>query len=213
MPEIIPDLNTPIRSYRAITGRVLAVQLTPDNLVEVADWISDNGVKCDQWAGHLAFPAPWAALQAGQLQHAEPGDWVLATGGGSGFWVEEDAAFVGLWKVVEHEEPPPAPAEDLPPGEFARIELPGRREHTGWITEETRFGVQMAVVRNWDGVVLAEVAMGPGCQKVNLATPLRRPEPARARFALPSSRDPREEDDPYGCEDDDTGYDSAGVTG
>lgn len=64
----------------------------------------------------------------------------------------------------------------LPEGEFGRVDLPGYRNHTGWVTEETRFGVQVAMVRDWDGHVLAEVAMGPGCQFVHLPTPLKRPE-------------------------------------
>jgi hypothetical protein len=35
----------------------------------------------------------------------------------------------------------------------------------------------MAVVRDWDGAVVAEVAPGPLCQFVHLPTPLKRPEP------------------------------------
>jgi hypothetical protein len=65
----------------------------------------------------------------------------------------------------------------LPPGQFGRIELPGYRNHTGWITEETRFGVQLAVIRDWDGHEVAAVAVGPLCQVVYLPTPLRRPDP------------------------------------
>lgn len=65
----------------------------------------------------------------------------------------------------------------LPEGIYGRIELPGYRNHTGWVTEETRFGVQMAVVRDWDGRVVAEVAPGPLCQFVHLPTPLKRPDP------------------------------------
>lgn len=82
-------------------------------------------------------------------------------------------------------QPVAAPAEPpLPPGQFARVELPGYRNHTGWVTEETRFGAQTAVVRDWDGREIAAVALGPGCQVLFLPTPLRRPEPELA--ALPA---------------------------
>lgn len=72
----------------------------------------------------------------------------------------------------------------LPPGRWGRVELPGYRQHTGWITEETRFGVQMAIVRDFDGIEEAAVAVGPGSQVVFLPTPLRRPEAALT--ALPA---------------------------
>ena len=64
------------------------------------------------------------------------------------------------------------------------MELPGYRNHTGWISEETRFGVPMAVVRGWDGEEVAQVAPGPGCQVVLLPTPLKRPDPATEPAAL-----------------------------
>ena len=72
------------------------------------------------------------------------------------------------------------PESPLPEGVFARIELPGYRQHTGWITEETRFGQQMAVVRDWDGREVAIAVLGPGCQVVILPTPRKRPEPPKA---------------------------------
>jgi hypothetical protein len=187
---VIPDLNLPIHAYRAAIPSVLAVQLTDDNLVEVADWISDNGVHCDQHGGHISFPAPSGPVG----ETAVPGDWVL-TVDGSAFWAMEDSEFGRDWKPVEDEEPPPSPAEDLPPGVYARIELPGYRNHTGWLTEETRYGVQMAVIRDWDGLEIAEVAIGPGCQIIRLATPLKRPEPPPQRLAIPSSRDPWDSDE------------------
>lgn len=82
--------------------------------------------------------------------------------------------------------PEPEPeADPRPPGIWGRVELPGRRDHTGWITEETRFGAQVAVVRDWDGHEVAWVAIGPGCQVLPLPTPLKRPEPAKA---LPAGR-------------------------
>lgn len=63
----------------------------------------------------------------------------------------------------------------LPEGQFGRIELPGYRQHTGFVTEESRFGVQVATVRDWDGQVIAEVMPGPGSQFVHLPAPLKRP--------------------------------------
>lgn len=68
--------------------------------------------------------------------------------------------------------------EPLPDGIFGRIELPGYRNHTGWITDELRFGQQVAVVRDWDRCEVAMVVLGPGCQIVALPTPLKRPDPA-----------------------------------
>ena len=58
---------------------------------------------------------------------------------------------------------------------YGRIEMPGYRHHTGWITEQTIFGQPAAVVRDWDGNQLAAVFPGPGCQLVCVPTPLRRP--------------------------------------
>jgi hypothetical protein len=68
----------------------------------------------------------------------------------------------------------------LPEGIFARVELPGYRQHTGWVTEETQFGTVMAVIRDWDHRVIAAAALGPGCQVVHLPTPRKRPEPPQA---------------------------------
>jgi hypothetical protein len=93
------------------------------------------------------------------------------------------------------------PELSLPEGIFGRVELPGRREHTGWVTEETRFGAQVAVIRDWDGNVKAEVFGGPGCQFVHLPTPLRRPEPARALGVAVDGWDSAE-DSAYGEDDE-----------
>lgn len=87
-----------------------------------------------------------------------------------------------------------APEDALPAGQFGRIEIPGYREHTGFITEETRFGVQMAVVRGFDGLVVAEIAIGPGTRLVHLPTPLKRPDPADL-LALTAGGDPDRDDD------------------
>ena len=99
--------------------------------------------------------------------------------------------------------PGPA-AEERPPGIWARVELPGWRNHTGWITEEMRFGTAAAVVRDWDGREVAVVYPGPACQVLPLPTPLKRPEPQTAL----SGPGPRPafadvDDDPWAGQDDD----------
>lgn len=83
----------------------------------------------------------------------------------------KDAGLEAAEAAEAVQEPP------LPPGRWGRIEIPGFRQHTGWITEETRFGVQMAIVRDFSGIEEAAVAVGPGSRVVFLPTPLRRPEP------------------------------------
>lgn len=99
-----------------------------------------------------------------------------------------------------------AEPEPLPDGVFGRIELPGWRNHTGWITDETRFGIQMAVVRDRAGIVLAEVAVGPGCQLVRLAPPL---QVAAPQAALPPGAGSSDGADPDDDEDDDDGFGEA----
>jgi transcriptional regulator with XRE-family HTH domain len=71
----------------------------------------------------------------------------------------------------------PGAEPQLPDGRWGRIEMPGYRQHTGWIADEPRFGQQAAVVRDWDGRVVAEVFLGPACRVVYLPTPLNRPGP------------------------------------
>ena len=84
---------------------------------------------------------------------------------------------------AEHCEPPaPDPG---PPGRYGRIEIPGYRENEGWISEETRFGLQVAVVRDREGTETAAIGMGPLCRIVWLPAPALRPAP---RLALPSGR-------------------------
>jgi hypothetical protein len=76
--------------------------------------------------------------------------------------------------------PEPAGEPPLPDGFYGRVEIPGMRNHTGWVTEETRFGQQLAVVRDWNGAVVAEMGIGPACRVLHLPTPLKRPGPAAA---------------------------------
>lgn len=80
-----------------------------------------------------------------------------------------------------------------PDGFWGRAEIPGMRNHTGWITEETRFGTQLAVVRDWDGRVIAEMGIGPACRVLHLPTPLKRPEPPKAITTWDGERDDDED--------------------
>lgn len=66
----------------------------------------------------------------------------------------------------------------------------------GWVTAGLAFGAEAAVVRNWDGVILAEVVLGPGCRVVRLPTPLKRPDPLKAITSGDFSDE--YEDDPLG---------------
>ena len=75
----------------------------------------------------------------------------------------------------------------LPGGEYARVEIMGHDEHTGWVTESTRAGQPVMVVRDWDGFVIAEVPGHSLYRFVPLATPLKRPDAAaETRRALPA---------------------------
>ena len=88
-------------------------------------------------------------------------------------------------------EPPPVP---LPDGRFGRIEIPGYRENEGWITEETRFGLQVAVVRDRAGVETAAIGIGPLCRVVWLPVPVLDCEP---QAALTAGDDPDDDDGEY----------------
>ena len=84
---------------------------------------------------------------------------------------------------VGHAEAAAEPEADArPDGFWGRVEIAGYRDATGWVTDEPRFGLQMAVVRDWDGRVIDEFAMGPNSRIEHLPTPLKRPGP---RAALP----------------------------
>jgi hypothetical protein len=88
---------------------------------------------------------------------------------------------------------PPMP--QLPAGEYARVEIMGHDDHTGWVSDGERAGVKVLVVRDWDGHTIAEVPGQSLYRFVPLPTPLRRPSSDRPRLALPPSRDPWDEHD------------------
>jgi hypothetical protein len=75
------------------------------------------------------------------------------------------------------------PEPPLPDGEFGHVELPGFVQHTGWVTEGTRAGCPVLVIRDWDGRKIAEVVPQAMRQFIALPTPLKRPE---SQAALPA---------------------------
>jgi hypothetical protein len=77
-------------------------------------------------------------------------------------------------------EPEATPEPPLPDGEYARVEILGHDHHTGWVTESTRAGQPVMVVRDWNGLVIAEVPGHSLYRFVPLATLLKRPEPQAA---------------------------------
>jgi len=96
------------------------------------------------------------------------------------------------------------PAAPEPPGRYGRVEIPGYRENEGWISEETRFGLPVAVIRDRDGTETAAVAIGPLSRIVWLPVPGLRPEP---RLALPAGDsvwdgDGDDDDEPLRWRDD-----------
>jgi hypothetical protein len=156
-----------------------AVRWTGTNTAEITRWLTDAGA-----FDRLSLSTTTADLVIHTLEgdmRADVGDYVIRGVKGE-FYPCKPGIFAETYEPVA-EPPPDEPL--LPEGEFGRIELPGYRQHTGWVTEETRFGAQVAVVRDWRGLVLAEVVIGPGSQFVHLPTPLRRPEaPEQAAIAV-----------------------------
>jgi hypothetical protein len=54
---------------------------------------------------------------------------------------------------IEGEMPAPEP-DPMPDGIWGRVELPGRREHTGWITGGSVWGAEGLIVRDWNGGIM-----------------------------------------------------------
>lgn len=107
----------------------------------------------------------------------EPPDWTRRIKE----WREEYHAFL---KGVDANIAQPDPEPPLPDGEYARVEIKGHDDVTGWVTDGTRGGTPVMVVRDWDGRVLSEVPGHSLHQFVPLATPLKRPGPASVPRAL-----------------------------
>lgn len=118
------------------------------------------------------------------------------------FTPEAFAAWCRVRAALGCDERPAAESEDgepLPEGEYARVEILGHDSHTGWVTDSTRAGAPVMVIRDWDGHVIAEIPGTSLYRYVPLATPLKRPV---TRAMLPPSRggfDPEHEfaDDYY----------------
>ena len=102
-----------------------------------------------------------------------------------------ERTLAALRDAPELSEPEPDP---LPSGRYGRVEIPGYRENEGWISEETRFGLQVAVVRDREGVETAAIGIGPLCRVVWLPVPEARPEPRLALTAGAQDRDEYEDD-------------------
>jgi hypothetical protein len=144
----------------------------------------------------------WVAKSAA-VCHVADGDWVALEPDGTGVYpLTEADREAGYEPVTE-----PSSADDepsLPEGIYGRVEFPGMRGDTGWITEGTRGGQCVLVVRDWDGCPLGEYILGPACRLVHLPTPLRRPE-KQERAAITGSADPwgHYADDEEDVDDDD----------
>jgi hypothetical protein len=188
----VPTTSPAATRWRTIPVEVDAIQWTGDNYREVAGLLERAGVYSvastslanDELAIHLPDGDIYVPL----------GDWIVCSGDGQ-LRLVPDAEFGKSFEPA-----PPTPDPDLPPGVYARIELPGYRSHTGWIVEESWFGTQMAVVRNRAGKVIASVAPGPGCQIVHLATSLKEPDSSEplAITAGPARDWDADYDDPEG---------------
>lgn len=97
---------------------------------------------------------------------------------------------------ARYETPESAPdPEPAPPGRYGRVEIPGYRENEGWISEETRFGLPVAVVRDREGCETAAIGIGPLCRVVWLPVPGLEPEPRLALTAGESGWDDDLDDD------------------
>lgn len=145
-------------------------------------------------------PAPEPAAAEDSALPSEPvmdlleAAWGIIANAGAGDWDSQPQAWreaAERWRDRYHaavrafcgQLPAEEPDPPLPDGIFGRLELPGFRHYTGWITDEMRYGQQMAVVRDWDGHVITVASVGPNSQVVHLPTPLKRPEPQRALSA------------------------------
>jgi hypothetical protein len=106
---------------------------------------------------------------------------VLARAGTGNWDPETDPEFAAVWgRLTEAKDAPAEAGLPLPDGEFGHVELPGFVQHTGWVTEGTRAGCPVLVIRDWDGRKIAEVVPQAMRQFIALPTPLKRPEPQAA---------------------------------
>jgi hypothetical protein len=85
-------------------------------------------------------------------------------------------------RALEGQVPGPEakPEPSLPPGEYARVEIMGHDSETGWVSDGTRAGVSVLVIRGHDGRVRREVPGHALFSYWPLPTPLKRPDPQAA---------------------------------
>ena len=101
---------------------------------------------------------------------------------------------VRAWTLLPVPHQPETAPPSLPDGEYARVEVMGHDQHTGWVSDGTRAGVPVLVVKDWDGRTIAEIPGGSLYRYVPLPTPLKRPEP---QPALPARTFAYATDDDY----------------
>ena len=117
---------------------------------------------------------------------------------------EDVSAAFGRLDDARHQGADPIPGADpRPDGFWGRVEIAGYRDATGWVTDEPRFGLQMAVVRDWDGRVIDEFAMGPNSRIEHLPTPMKRPGPRAITASGSAAEGDAGDPDEYLTGDDD----------
>ena len=177
-PEGLPvsdDTTTPTL-WRRKPIVVEARQWTGENTNDVYGWLSASGAY-----EHISTSSAGGVLVIhtgnGDLI-VDPGIWIVKGGRGELYFCKPDV-FAEDHELVE---PEPEPEWQMPDGEFARVEILGHDQHTGWVTESTRAGQPVMVIRGWNGHVVAEIPGHTMYRFVPLPTPLKRPdlEPPRA---------------------------------
>ena len=164
----------------------------------VIDWILGYGGTARYHEGEPSgAPAGHIVIDTleGTMAAAAPGDWIIRGIAGE-FYSCRGGIFTETYDLVTEggSAEPPAEEPSLPEGIYGRVELPGMRSDTGWITEGMRGGQTVLVVRDWNGCPLGEYILGPACRLVHLPTPLKRPE-TQERAAITSGRGWDEDDD------------------
>ena len=159
-----------VQRYRKRPVVIEAVRWTGSNSGQVAELAGDA------WPGNVAPNPPGDDLIIDTLEgemRCQPGDWLIKGVAGEFYPCREDI-FAATYEPVADGQPDEPP---LPEGIYGRIEIPGMRSDTGWITEGTRGGQTVLVVADWNGCPLGEYILGPACRLVHLPTPLKRPDP------------------------------------
>lgn len=94
------------RRYRKRPVVVEAVQITEDNAVAVADWVSDHGVRCDQFPERLLIETLEGEMSA-------PLAWWVVRGTEGEFWPVKPSAFAATYEPAGDEPGPDPLAERI----------------------------------------------------------------------------------------------------